>query len=210
MGKRKQQEANVTDQTQAGAQAAAATATKPKAVRVEYTVDYKQPTPKVTKKFWVGMLPDDDTKALFMTTDKPSHWRGKCAWYQNIGCAGTSFVAYSDVLVGRDANENPIRVRRPGCMIEADEDKIERIKAASVENFIRESRHADGSPKIGVGKGQMYSKNAQAAERDEFRFNPATDFPFAHYVYMVEIQDESEIPTMEEFFRNPPKSLLGE
>lgn len=189
-------------------------------VRVEFTgvtVKYQQPTPKPKKLYWAGLLPGPYTFEYW--TDRPAnpkkygimegepapHWRGLCAHFQQLSMKGKAFPSFETIEVGRDASGDPMLVYRPGTIMKLDADEIDTIKKASVRNFVREKCNADGKPIVKVGSGEQYN-----IEQGEYLFDANRDYPFAHYIYVEEIKSERDIPTLDDFIKNPPKSLLGD
>lgn len=195
-----------------------------------------------TALYWFGMLPasnsfkikrptrekDSKTGDYYTYVDVTSQelwegevnqWVGKCPWKQSLSVNGLSFDAFTETLMRPVGTQGGILNRHswPGAVMELDAERFKHVIAQCYRNVIR--------VKDGIGKDinldqprsyQMFNDGTEKVVTEQY--NPRTDTYFAHYVYMVKLDDakpEEYDPgtyyrlamPWDEFFKRGPKSV---
>lgn len=195
-------------------------------------VELKPPQPKPRKWYWFGTLPavgevqipvlghqgeitkyDRRTARQLFEDPQVRSWRGKCPFFQNLDLPGVSFVAWTDEVQIREGGET-VTTPKPGQIARFDEDQIKSLLANAGRRTIREISITDESTKARKRSGRQINLDVEGQPET---FNPRTDTFLASYIYVVpltipvESNDEeawAAVPSMREFFNNPPPSLL--
>lgn len=140
---------------------------------------------------WFGTLPGPKTAQVW---GEIMGWQGKCEHYQQLSIAGVEFVAFTEELVRSSPTESTKGAVRPGAHMQFSDKQIKKIREAAFKIFYR---------KVGDKLGYILKE-------DQIGYQPdPRDVPLAYYVYLVPIKNAMEIPPLDYFFQNPPKSLAG-
>lgn len=195
-----------------------------------------------TALYWFGMLPATNTfKIKRPTRDKDSktndyytyaevtsqelwegavnQWVGKCPWKQSLSVNGLSFDAFTETLMRAVGQQGGVLNRHswPGAVTEMDKDRFDHTIRQCYRNVIRVINGAGKDVNLDQPKSyQMHNDGTERAVTEIY--NPRTDTYFAHYVYIVRLEDakpEEYDPgtyyrlamPWNEFFRTPPKSV---
>lgn len=188
-------------------------------------VEFKMPAPKPRHLYWCGALPSIGKAKipkrnatgkldgyeevtmydLFFPKDDsmPQRWIGKCPYFQNLSVTGLEFVAFSSDVVSTGEGEVSM-IQRPGYVVELDEDQVKSILANSIRKVIREVGEVDDEDRNFVHK-RGFQMNCDA---EGYQYDVRRDKPVASFIYMVPIEKKGDVPSMREFFANPPPALL--
>ena len=196
-----------------------------------------------TALYWFGMLPatgsfkvkrntrekDPRTNEYHTYVDVTSQelwegevnqWVGRCPWRQSLAVNGLAFDAFTETLTRAIGQQGGVlnRVSWPGMVGEFDEARAKKVIADCYKNVIRVK---DGLGKeINLGQLTSYVMGPDGSESGTTeRYNQRTDTYYAHYVYMVKLEDvkpqDYDSSTYyrlamqwNDFFRNPPRSVL--
>lgn len=198
------------------------------ALKVELT----PPKPKPRKWYWFGALPalgevkipirghmgeitgyESYTARQLFENPQVSSWRGKCPFFQNLDLPGCAFNAWTNEVKLREGGET-VTTPKPGTIAKFDEDQIKSLLHNAGRRIIREISVVDEVTRAPKRSGRQINLDVEGAPES---FNPRTDTFVASYIYIVPLTvsiDTPEedawgaVPSMKEFFSNPPPSLL--
>lgn len=158
---------------------------------------------------------------------EPRVWLGKCRFYQNLTVTGHEFMAYSENIVAGSEGPQADRLAWPGSLVVWSDEDLARVKQSCQEHVIRVTSQG-AKPRAQLlslrqGMTTRENLNPQANPKDrevgveKIRFHPRTDTYVGEYVYIVPMdypvdtpreEYPSLVPTMNQFFVDPPKALM--
>lgn len=169
-----------------------------------------------------------ESTAEKLWNDRLRRWIGKCPGYQDISVRGFSFPAYSSKVERQNDEGDIALVPFPGQVFDLVDREAERIRKACYRYVIRRSAETDRPSLINLDQGEEPSDvdpkdELKRAMTPKTAYNKFTDNYIADSVYMVRLEDHPDghpstpkaswyrlVPTMDEFFRTPPKSVYEE
>jgi len=125
----------------------------------------------------------------------PRGWMGKCKHFQSLNIAGLEFPAYTNPPSMTDTGEYGPGDVRPGHWSQLDAEQIVKVREMAFKVFYRASSEK---------RGYVVKEDSIGYTADPI------DMPLAHYVYLVPLKSIAQIPQINDFFMNPPKSLAGD
>lgn len=132
--------------------------------------------PKVTKpkkKFWIGTLPGGP--------------------FQNLNIGGCEFVGFTDKREKNPSNDLLNWSPKAGIIVELDDDQVQSILKNCTRKIIREYGVENGSGVVVRRAHQLL------ADSPNYVGNSEQDRPAGAYVYMVQIANEQDQPSLANF-----------
>lgn len=170
-----------------------------------------------------------------MTADKlwngtQSHptqiWAGKCERYQSIAVNGHEFTAFRDRVVRQGDGGEFAKISYPGSVVKWRDDEFEHVLRQTWRNIVRNRPGIEGGLKyLDASKHPPIDPNdplTRPYSTERIAFDRRTDTYVSSFVYIVRVADVddsnwnvrpdelwrlSPAQSMEELFRNPPKSV---